>query len=154
RCLGEDNPNFICSEYFPEMKAGNERNGVIFENLECLTFADGQFDLVITEDVFEHIRRPNKAFGEVNRVLKHGGHHIFTIPFMFDRKTLCRVNTDTDEDVYLVPPVYHLDTLRDKVLVYTDFGYDLFDTLSALGFWTDIFFSQHLQAMRFGIADS
>jgi len=153
-CLGADNPNFICSEYFPNAKAGDETNGVFFQDLECLTFADEQFHLVITEDVFEHIRRPEKAFEEVNRVLKPDGYHIFTIPFMFDKKTLRRVNTDTDENVFIVPPAYHLDALRDKVLVYTDFGYDLFDTLSSLGFYTEVSFSQHREAIRLGIADS
>jgi SAM-dependent methyltransferase len=153
-CLGKDNPNFVCSEYFPEVEEGCEQRGVICQNLERLSFADNQFDIVITEDVFEHIRKPNKAFAEVHRVLKRGGRHIFTIPFMFDRKTLRRVDTEGPEDVHILPPEYHLDSLRNKILVYTDFGYDLFDALNSIGFYTEVSSFQHRQAIKLGIADS
>jgi SAM-dependent methyltransferase len=152
--LGAENPNYVCSEYFPEVEEGKEKDGVVCQNLERLTFSDQQFDMVITEDVFEHIRKPEKAFAEIHRVLKQDGRHIFTIPFMFDRKTLRRVNTDTGEDVHVMPPDYHLDTLRNRILVYTDFGYDLFDLLNALGFQTEVSFFQHRDAMTLGIADS
>jgi SAM-dependent methyltransferase len=152
--LGTDNPNFVCSEYFPDVEEGREKQGIICQNLERLSFANNRFDVVITEDVFEHVRRPTKAFAEVRRVLKRGGRHIFTIPFMFDRKTLQRVETDGAEDVHILPPAYHLDTLRNKVLVYTDFGYDLFDTLNSLGFYTEVSSFQFRQAIKLGIADS
>jgi SAM-dependent methyltransferase len=153
-CLGKDNPNYVCSEYFPEVDGGRESQGIICQNLEQLTFENERFDLVITEDVFEHIRRPVIAFAEVHRVLKRGGRHVFTIPFSFDRKTVRRVNTDTHEDVPLLPPAYHLDTLRHEILVYTDFGYDLFDSLTSLGFYTEVSFFQHCEAVKLGIADS
>jgi SAM-dependent methyltransferase len=152
--LGQDNPNYFCSEYFPDVPVGQQKDGVVCQDLERLSFADAQFDVVITEDVFEHIRRPLKAFAEVHRVLKRGGRHIFTVPFMFDRKTLTRVNTDSDEDVHVLPATYHIDALRNKVLVYTDFGYDLFDALTSLGFYTGVSIFQHQEAIRLGIADS
>jgi SAM-dependent methyltransferase len=152
--LGPENPNFVCSEYFPEIEAGHEKDGVFCQNLERLTFSNEQFDVVITEDVFEHIRLPEKAFAEIHRVLKRDGRHIFTVPFMFDRKTMRRVSTDNDRDVYILPPAYHVDTLRNEILVYTDFGYDLFDTLSFLGYETSVSLCQHQDAMTFGIADS
>ena len=152
--IGRGNANFVCSEYFPSVPEGETENGVTCQNLERLTFADAVFDLVITEDVFEHVRRPDIAFREVRRVLKPGGHHVFTIPFYFDRKTVTRVDAATEEDVYLLPPEYHGDTLRDKILVYTDFGYDLLDRLSALGFATSVSLSTHHDSVRYGIADS
>ena len=152
--IGRGNANFACSEYFPSVPEGESEGGVTCQNLERLTFADGMFDLVITEDVFEHVRRPEVAFGEVSRVLQPGGHHVFTIPFYFDRKTVARVDTTTEEDIYLLPPEYHGDTLRDKILVYTDFGYDLLDRLSAHGFATSISHSTHHDAVHYGIADS
>jgi SAM-dependent methyltransferase len=152
--LGPENPNFVCSEYFPDIDAGHEKDGVVCQNLERLTFSNEQFDVVITEDVFEHIRLPEKAFAEIHRVLKRDGRHIFTVPFMFDRKTIRRVSTDSERDVYILPPAYHVDTLRNEILVYTDFGYDLFDTLSFLGYETSVSLFQHQDAMTFGIADS
>jgi SAM-dependent methyltransferase len=152
--LGDDNPNFVCSEYFPGVKEGDVKNGIMCQNIERLTFNNEQFDLVITEDVFEHIRRPWKAFEEVSRVLKPGGCHVFTIPFSFYSKTVTRVDTSTDQDAYVLPPTYHIDSLRDKVLVYTDFGYDIFDKLTMLGFETHMTFSLYRDAIKYGIADS
>ena len=154
KMIGQGNDNFTCSEYFPNVPAGTERNGVICEDLERLSFADETFDLVLTEDVLEHVRHPQTAFKEIFRVLKPNGYHVFTIPFYFDRETTTRVDTTGDEDVYLLPAEYHGDTLRDRILVYTDFGYDLLDQLSSLGFGTDILHSTDQDASRYGIADS
>lgn len=152
--IGRENDNFICSEYFPDVPAGTEKNGVMCQDLEHLDFADERFDLVLTEDVLEHVRHPEAAFKEIFRVLKPNGYHIFTIPFYFDRKTTARVDTAADEDVYLLPKEYHGDTLREQILVYTNFGYDLLGKLSNMGFATDISFSTLHDAVRFGIADS
>ena len=49
------------------------------ENLEELTFDDNTFDLVITQDVLEHVLNPGKAFKEICRVLKPGGAHKFLL---------------------------------------------------------------------------
>ncbi|MGB9181101.1 MAG: class I SAM-dependent methyltransferase [Pyrinomonadaceae bacterium] len=154
RFLGEGNRNFVCSELFPDTEEGMEKNGVLCQNLERLTFDDEKFDLVITEDVFEHVRRPMQGFREVHRVLKAGGYHIFTVPFNFDKPTVQRIDTATEKDVYLLPPEYHGDTLRDRILVYTDFGYDIVERLNALGFETSLSLSTHSDAVRYGIADS
>lgn len=55
-------------------------NGVRCENLEQLTFPNESFDIVITQDVFEHIFNPAVAAREIMRVLKPGGAHLFTAP--------------------------------------------------------------------------
>lgn len=154
RILGPNNPNFTCSEFFPGVPSGSEKDGVICQDLEQLTFADQTFGLVITEDVLEHVRQPETAFKEIHRVLKTGGCHVFTIPFYFDRRTVTRVATDSGEDVHLLAAEYHGDTLRDKILVYSDFGYDLLDQLSTFGFETRVSISMHADAVRYGIADS
>ena len=88
-----------------------------------LTFSDDQFDLVITSDIMEHVRRPYEAFVEIKRVLKPGGAHIFSIPVQdpIPKNTVYRVDTSGDEDVFLLPPRYH----NDDHLVYTDFGEDM-----------------------------
>ena len=46
------------------------------QDLEPLTFADEQLNLVVTEEVFEHILHPELAFQEAHRVLKSYGHHV------------------------------------------------------------------------------
>ena len=46
---------------------------------EVLPFDDGSFDLVISHDVFEHLRAPAETVGEVRRVLADGGELVCTI---------------------------------------------------------------------------
>lgn len=152
--LAPDNPNYVCSEYFPGVPEGATKDGILCQNLEQLSFAAARFDLVITEDVLEHVRRPRKALQEIHRVLKRGGYHVFTVPFLFDRKTVSRVNTGTDQDVPTAPAAYHTDALRREILVYTDFGYDYFETLNDVGFYTEVRFAQFRDAVQCGIADS
>src|SRR5262249_30892300 len=52
---------------------GAERNGIRNEDLTRLTFADGSFDLVVTNDVLEHVPAYAKAYRELFRVLAPGG---------------------------------------------------------------------------------
>ena len=72
------------------------------------------------------------------RVLKKGGVHIFTIPFLFNANTIVRIDTTTNEDIHLLPPEYHGDKIRDRIITYRTFGIDLFDTLSEIGFETRV----------------
>ena len=73
---------YITSQYYPEKELGIMVNGYRNENLEMQTFEDEIFDIVITQDVFEHLYNPEKAFIEIARTLKHGGAHIFTVPII------------------------------------------------------------------------
>ncbi len=126
-------PGYVCSEYFPDVPRGANQNGVRSEDLQSLTFANETFDLVITQEVFEHVREPDRAWREIFRVLKPGGIHLFTIPFVTERKTVRRVVIRDDRDEFILPPEYHGDDVRDG-LVYTDFGGDLLDGLRTIGF--------------------
>lgn len=47
---------------------------------ESIPYPGGHFDVVILTEVIEHLRRPEKAVAEVNRVLKKGGLVIITTP--------------------------------------------------------------------------
>lgn len=61
------------------------------QNLEKLTFEDNSFDIIITEDVMEHVFEPKKAFREIARCLKPNGLHIFTTPIYPFKKTTARI---------------------------------------------------------------
>jgi 2-polyprenyl-3-methyl-5-hydroxy-6-metoxy-1,4-benzoquinol methylase len=66
--------------------------------MSALTFADGTFDLIITQDVFEHVMQPAETFREIARVLKPGGAHIFTMPWYPNlQQTLQRARMNASE---------------------------------------------------------
>jgi len=99
-----------------------------------LSFANDSFDLVISSDIFEHVRKPYAGFSEIHRVLKEGGMHIFSIPFRPTLpKTTYPVDTSGSQDVFLEPPRYHGSQATGQSLVYTDFGADIFDELAEMG---------------------
>lgn len=123
------------SSYWAEVAPGDTREGVRCEDLMALTYPSASLDLVITSDVFEHVRRPYLGFAEVHRVLKPGGAHVFSVPVVWPmrRETIVRVDTAGNEDVLLMEAVHH------RVhLVYHDFGEDLLDRLREIGFDTTV----------------
>jgi SAM-dependent methyltransferase len=124
RCL----PHYICSEYVPELARPGScaQSGLRCEDLEHLSFADAAFDLVITQDILEHVADPWRAFDEVWRVLAPGGRHVFTVPMHEGHATTARVRYDKVGRRDLLPPVHHGDPIRQGgSLVVTDFGDDL-----------------------------
>lgn len=132
-------PHYICSELLDGVRKGNVKDGVRCEDLTELTFPDDTFDLVITQDVLEHVDDPVKAFYEINRVLKPGGYHIFTVPLHEGRETVTRARLKKGKIIYLKPAVFHGDPLRPKgALVYTDFGDDIVIKVDSTGMWTTI----------------
>ncbi|MFC2154209.1 ATP-binding cassette domain-containing protein [Candidatus Altiarchaeota archaeon] len=133
-------PRYVCSEYFDGCKPGTiHASGVRCEDIESLSFPDESFDIIITQDVIEHIPHPEKAFAEIYRALKPGGSHIFTVPIHEGHATKVRANKEDGKINYLLPPVRHLDGLRPEgILLYTDWGDDLVDKLNAWGMPTQI----------------
>lgn len=131
------------SQYKPNRKLGMALSkGITNQNLECLTYADETFDIVVTSDVMEHVRLDERAHREIFRVLKPGGVYVFTVPHDRSRdKTLTRVQVmdpnDETKDVYLMEPEYHGDTNSEDgqgVLSYRVYGKDLETYLESLGF--------------------
>ena len=45
-----------------------------------LPYSDASFDVVIADNVMEHLDHPEEVFGEIERVLKHGGKLMFKTP--------------------------------------------------------------------------
>jgi SAM-dependent methyltransferase len=129
-------PHYICSEYFDNVLRGKKNpDGIVCQDLQDLTFSSDYFDIVITQDVFEHIQKPEKAFVEIRRVLKPGGYHIFTIPYHEGKRTLRRITFENEKKIHKYPPVYHGDPLREQgALVYTDFGSDMKTIIEEQGF--------------------
>ena len=131
-------PRYRNSFYWEGAEPGELRNGVPHQDLMALSFDDASFDLVISSDIFEHVRKPKEGFAEIRRVLRPGGAHIFSLPSLVPMppSSVDRVDTSGDTDVHVLEPRYHGDGRGGKSLVYTDFGSDLFDLLEEVGFQT------------------
>ena len=121
---------YSASHFYPDIEPGSvhPKHGYRCENLEALTFEDESFDLVVSQDVMEHIYDPEKAFKEIARVLKPGGAHIFTVPIINKSdETECWASREIDGDIiYHHEPEYHGNPIDEKgSLVTMHWGYDI-----------------------------
>jgi SAM-dependent methyltransferase len=110
--------------------------GVRHEDLQALSFADGELDACVSGDVLEHVPEPRAALREAHRVLRPGGLWLATVPF-FGTHDVSEVRAVLADGTvrHLRPPQYHVDPFRRaRVLVFTDFGWDLLDWLREAGF--------------------
>lgn len=115
--------HYIGTHFFPDVESGRMHRGFRCENLEAQTFAHESFDLVITQDVLEHILHPDRAFSEIARTLKPGGAHLFTVPWYHWQKTETRAVEKDGKINHLLPPIYHGNPIdRAGSLVVTDWG--------------------------------
>ena len=138
-------PGYRCAEFFDEVAPGrNNAAGIRCEDLGRLTFPDDSFDLVVTQDVLEHVPDPDAAFREISRVLTPSGYHIFSVPLHEGHRTAARRRRTTDGETDLLPPVYHADPLRAAgCLACTDFGDDLCELLRRRGLAAEIVVQTH-----------
>lgn len=121
---------YTSSHYFANVTLGSTVEGRRCENLENLTFADSIFDLFITQDVIEHVMNPARAFAEIARVLKPGGAHVFSVPWLKSRVTELRAVLKAGQIQYLKKPEYHGNPIDpDGSLVVTDWGADMADII-------------------------
>jgi hypothetical protein len=126
---------YTASFYDPAVPLGttHPQHGYRCENLEHLTFPDAAFDLVLTQDVFEHIFHPDRAIREIERVLRPGGAYIMTVPIvMKSRESQRRAGIDERGNaVYLKDAEYHGNPIdASGALVTVDWGYDILSYLN------------------------
>jgi SAM-dependent methyltransferase len=131
-------PFYRQSDFYSEQQRAAATEGIPHQSLEQLGYADATFDLVITSDILEHVRTPQRAFSEIARVLKPGGYHVCTVPLQdpLPEKSVVRIDTRGSQDRPLLPEHYHGDGKGGRSLVYTDFGADIVDMAAAAGFAT------------------
>ena len=125
--------NYVASQFFPGIPSGSIRAGFRCEDLANQTFDDESFDIVITQDVLEHLLDPVKSLKEICRTLRPGGVHIFTVPWYHWQETKIRARRGSNEIEYIETPDYHGNPISDKgSLVVTEWGSDLIDTIYAV----------------------
>ena len=127
----------IGNEYLGhEYPGGTTINGIRHEDVLNLSFDDESIDIIVSNDVFEHVPEPSVAFAECARILKPGGEMLATFPFHDQQqKSAIRAQLLNNKVLHLVPPEYHGNPVSAKgSLVFTDFGWDCLSTLRAVGF--------------------
>lgn len=130
--LAKECKHYTASQYDPDLGFGNTHpsQGYRSENLEQQTFSDESFDIVVSQDVLEHIFDAEAAFRDIHRTLKPGGAHIFTTPLVNKEKpTQRRAELRPDGTVHhLFPPEYHGNPMSSEgSLVTFHWGFDIAD---------------------------
>ena len=131
------NHDLIGSEYLGyEYEGGAIIDGIRHEDVENLSFPDESIDLIVSNDVFEHVPSPIHAFAECARVLKVGGVMLATIPFHSkNEQSILRAKISDGQLKHLLPPSYHGNPVSaDGSLVFTDFGWDILKDMKSAGF--------------------
>jgi SAM-dependent methyltransferase len=120
--------NYTSAHYFQDVPQGECKGDVRCENLEEMTFDDDSFDLIITQDVLEHVLNPEKAFAEISRILKPGGAHVFTVPYYYWQETIVRAVDTLQGIAFKKEKLYHGNPIdKNGSLVVTEWGEDLVD---------------------------
>jgi SAM-dependent methyltransferase len=116
------------TQFLPDHPKGYVVAGIRNEDLENQTFQDATFDLVITQDVMEHIYNPARAFSEIARTLKKGGAHIFTVPLINHHQPseVWAVKGKDGAPVFLKEPEWHGNPIDQKGSPVTmHWGFDI-----------------------------
>jgi SAM-dependent methyltransferase len=127
----------VGSEYLGFDKApGQEFGGIRHENATRLSFRDASLDLLISNDVLEHVPGYRQALQESSRVLKPGGKMLFSIPFYLgEQTTRIRAVEEQGSIRHVQPPQYHGNPVSaEGSLVFNDFGWDVIEQCLAAGF--------------------
>lgn len=130
-------PRFWGSEYLPSPALRERFFPIPHENLMSLSFADSCFDVVFSNDIFEHVSDLPKAVDEIGRVLKPGGLLLGTFPFAYNSAvTLQRAYLRRGVLHIVGPPEYHSDPVEPLLgtLVYQIPAWDVIDLFSEVGF--------------------
>lgn len=128
----------IGSEYLGyDKKPGEVINGIRHEDAMQLSFADKSIDIIVSNEVYEHVPDVDLCFKEAARVLKDDGKLIFTIPFYYYyQETTKRADLINGKLVILKEEEYHgnpVDAEKGS-LVFYDYGWDVLDYCKRAGF--------------------
>jgi SAM-dependent methyltransferase len=130
-------PNTISSEYLPDQE--NPYSGrAIHQDLCSLTLPDASRDLVICNELFEHLYDLPAGLGHMARVLVAGGKLVGTFPFAYNRETTITkaVHRPDGEPELLTEIELHGDPVNPEggSLVFQIPGWDLLDRCRSAGF--------------------
>jgi O-antigen biosynthesis protein len=148
----KDHPNLSYSECASNAKPGEMIEGIRCEDLQCLTYPDSYFDIILTSETLEHVPEPDRAWREIYRTLRNTGYHIFTIPIVpSQQSTRTRAQLISGQRLDLLEPAWHGGWGQEGMFVYTDFGMDVAERLGGLGLATEIFYQNREDNLDVGL---
>lgn len=132
---------YVTSDYLEDVELGAKLGENHYcQDLSKLTFESNSFDVILSTDVFEHVRLYRNAIKEIYRVLKPGGVYLFNVPFkseLDEHEKFIEVVDEADalKDIDVKNKVYHGDTISSKgALLYRIYGKKLFEEFEEAGF--------------------
>ena len=145
----------FCSEFLEDSEQSFA--DIPHQDLCNLSFSDASFDLVLCNELFEHVQDLELAFREIARVLRPGGRLLTTCPLAFgqqDSIVKARHNPATGEADVSGEPDYHGDPVRPQQgsLVYRIPGWEILEQLQQAGF-SDVRM-HHIASWKHGVLGS
>jgi len=124
-------PDYIGSQYYPDVPRGEMHGGYRSEDLQALTFEDASIDLHCHLDVMEHVNHPDRCFAEMERTLRPGGKMIFTTPYYpLKVETERRAAFGPDGPILLEDAEYHGNPISEAgALVTFHYGQNFADLI-------------------------
>ncbi len=107
------------------------------EDITASSYPDGKFQIVVHNDVLEHVPDFRAALADNYRILEPDGILVFTTPFFIEQdesKVLARAGTNGCVEQLVEPPEYHGDPVRGQILTYYRFGWALIEAVKEAGF--------------------
>jgi SAM-dependent methyltransferase len=129
-------PYCYASEYSPHPEIRKGLLPVPSEDLASLSMPEETFDVVIVNDIFEHLPDLPKALSEIGRVLKPSGALISTFAFNDDIKgATVKARLRNGQIEHLEEPEYRTDPLDPMgSLVFARPGWEILNQARAAGF--------------------
>jgi len=142
-----------------DKKPGQIINNIRHEDAMNLSFENNSFDVIVSNDIYEHIPNIERTLSEAYRILKNSGKLLISIPFHIKSMKTTKRATIVDEKIeHQFPPIYHGNPVAKKEgsLVFYDYGWDFLDLIKTAGFddvhmlaYYDIFYGHLGNALQF-----
>ena len=131
-------PFVLASEYLPDDAARRARFPVPHVDITASGLPDAAFDVILSNEVLEHVPELDAALRDMARILKPGGLLLATFPFAYgSAASLRRSRLREDGNIeHLLPPEYHGNPVDPDggSLVFEIPGWDVLERARTAGF--------------------